>query len=330
MAAGPINLFEFEDLARDRMGLEQYDHIAGGATDEISIRRARGIFDSMMLRPRVLVDITKRDLSTTALDHRIGLPVMLAPAGMHGRAHPQAELASVRAAGALGTVMVVSAGANFKLEEVAKAATSPIWFQQSLYRDREFTRSMAERAHAAGYTAICITVDSTLPAKDERGIRHKYRNRPSPNYAGAEPETKALGVRSGPGGSPELRDIGATWDCLDWLASSIPLPIVVKGIMTPRDARLSVQHGARALIVSNHGGRQLDTNFVPVEVLPQIVDAVDGQVEVYLDGRHPPGHRCAQGPGVRRQGNPYWPPGVLGAGCGRRGRCPPGITDSNG
>lgn len=192
MAAGPINLFEFEDLARDRMGLEQYDHIAGGATDEISIRRARGIFDSMMLRPRVLVDITKRDLSTTALGHRIGFPVMLAPAGMHGRAHPQAELASVRAAGALGTVMVVSTGANFKLEEVAKAATGPIWFQQSLYRDREFTRSMAERAHAAGYTAICITVDSTLPAKDERDIRHKYRNRPSPNYAGAEPETKAL------------------------------------------------------------------------------------------------------------------------------------------
>lgn len=284
MAIGPINLYEFEVLAKDKIVKSRYDHIEGGATDEITIQRNRAVYDSIMLRPRVMVDINKRDTSTTVLGHRIAFPVMLAPAGMHARAHPDGELASAQAAGIMGTVMVVSAGANYKMEETAKAATGPLWFQQYLYKDRGLTKSLAERAKAAGYTAICITVDQTQAGKRERTIRNAYVTPPSPNYAGIEPPTKAYELHSGPGGAPDLIDTAADWDYLEWFASVMPLPVVVKGIMTGDDVRLCTQHGARSVILSNHGGRQLDTTFATAEVLPEVVEAADGRVEVYVDG----------------------------------------------
>ena len=285
MTTEPVNLFEFESMARERLPRPDYDHVAGGGTDEISMRRARTVFDSISLRPRMLVDITRRDLTTTVLGHRIQFPVMLSPAGLHGKAHKDGELGSVRAAGALGALMILSAGSSYKMEEVAKAATGPIWFQQYIYKDRGFTTAFAERAKAAGFSAIALTADASVQAKRERMIRiGTYVNPPSPNYEGIEPERKAFGLTGPSGGAPALVDPGATWKELEWLTSSISLPVVVKGVLTAEDARLCVEYGAKAVMVSNHGGRQLDTTFAPVEALPEVVEAVDGKIEVYMDG----------------------------------------------
>ena len=284
MTQTPINLFDFEKLARDRLDKTKYDHIAGAAGDEITIKRTRAVFDSIMLRPRMLVDVSERDMSTSVLGQRIEIPVMLAPAGQHGRAHPDGELASARAAGSMGTAMLLSAGSSYTLEEVGKVATGPIWFQQYLYKDRALTKSFTERAGAAGCSAICITVDSRQPARRERDVRNAYVTPPSPTYGTAEPERRVHELGERPGGAPSLVDQASTWSDLEWLVSDIPLPVVVKGIMTAEDARLCVQHGAKAVVVSNHGGRQLDTTFATIEVLPEIVEAVDGRLEVYLDG----------------------------------------------
>lgn len=285
MTGDPVNIFEYEALAKERLPQAEYDFIAGGATDEITLRRTRAVFDAIMLRPRMLVDISQRDLSTTVLGQRIAFPIMLDPAGHHGRAHPDAELATARAAGAMGTVMILSSGSSRTLEEVAKAATGPIWFQQYLYKDRGLTKHMAQRAQAAGYSALCLTLDSTVRAKRERNIRNRYSNPPSPNYAGLELQEMSWSLSSdAPRGANELIDRAATWPYLDWLADNTPLPLVVKGIMTGEDGRLCVEHGVKGVIVSNHGARQLDTTFASVEVLPEVVEAVDGRAEVYLDG----------------------------------------------
>ena len=285
MVTGPVNVFEYEALARERLPKGTYDYIAGGATDEITLGRTRIVFDSIMLRPRVLVDVSQRDLSTTVLGQRIQLPVMTAPSGHHARGHPDAELATVRAAGSMDTVMILSSGSTFTLEEVAQAATGPIWFQQFLYRDRGLTRSMAKRAQEAGYTALCVTLDSTLRAKRERNIRNKFSSPTPPNYAGRGLQEQQWGLSSdAPKDIIELIDQSATWSQLDWLAANTSLPLVVKGIMTAEDARLCVEHEVKALIVSNHGARQLDTTFASVEALPEVVEAVEGRLEVYLDG----------------------------------------------
>ena len=285
MPASPVNIYEYETIAKERLPQPEYDFIAGGAADEITLRRTREVFDAIMLRPRMLVDISAVDMSTTVLGQRIAFPIMVDPAGNHGRAHPEAELATARAAGATGTVMILSSGSTRSLEEVAKAATGPIWFQQYLYKDRGLTKQMAQRAQDAGYSALCLTLDSTVRAKRERNIRNDYVTAPSPNYAGLELEETSWRFSSdAPRGANALIDRAATWSYLDWLADNTPLPLVVKGIMTGEDARLCVEHGVKGLIVSNHGARQLDTTFASVEVLPEAVEAVDGRAEVYLDG----------------------------------------------
>jgi 4-hydroxymandelate oxidase len=285
MPVGPVNIFEYETLAKERLPQAEYDFIAGGAADEITLRRTRAVFDAIMLRPRMLVDISQRDLSTTVLGQRIEFPIMVDPAGAHGRAHSDAELATVKAAGAMGTVMILSSGSTYTLEEVANAATGPIWFQQYLYKDRGLTKLMAERAEAGGYRALCLTLDSTVRAKRERNIRNSYSNLPSPNYAGLDVQEMSWSTSSdAPRGVNQLIDRSATWPYLDWLAANTPLPLVVKGIMTAEDGHQCVEHGVRGVIVSNHGARQLDTTFASIEVLPEVVQAVDGRVEVYLDG----------------------------------------------
>lgn len=285
MTAGPINIYEYEALAKERLPQPEYDFIAGGATDEITLRRTRAVFDAIMLRPRMLVDISQPDLSTTVLGQPIAMPILTDPSGGHGRAHPEGELATVRAAGAMGTVLVLSSGSTYTLEDVAQAATGPIWFQQYLYKDQGLSQRMAHRAQEAGYSALCLTLDSTVRAKRERNIRNNYRSPSSPNYAGLELPEYGWGLSSdAPRGVNTLINRAATWSEIDWLATHTPLPLVVKGIMTAEDARLCAEHGVRGIIVSNHGARQLDTTFASIEVLPEVVEAVHGRCEVYLDG----------------------------------------------
>ena len=285
MAQDPVNIFEYEEIAKQRLDKGDYDFIAGAATDEITLGRTRAVLDSIIMKPRMMVDVSQRDLSTTVLGQKINLPVMLDPAGNHGSAHPEAELASVRAAGAVGTVMVLSSHSAKTLEDVAQAATGPIWFQQYFFKDRELTLGMATRAAEAGYSALCLTLDAKITPKRERNIRNNYVGAASPNYADLD-----LGTHSwtfavdAPAGPADIRDLAATWDDLEWLAGEINLPIVVKGIMTGEDARRSAESGAKAVIVSNHGTRYLDTTFTTIEVLPEVVEQVDGKAEIYLDG----------------------------------------------
>ena len=285
MAAEPVNIFEYEQIARERIEKGHYDFIAGGATDEITIRRTRAVYDSIMLRPRMMVDVDQRSLSTTVLGQEISLPVMLDPAGNHGAAHPDAEIASVKAAGAAGTLMVLSSHASRTLEDVAASANGPIWFQQYFFKDRGLTLEMAARAEEAGYSAICMTLDAKIKPKRERNIRNDYVGPESPNYAQLDLGTHSWKFAAdAPAGPSDIRDVAATWDDLDWFASSIQLPVVVKGIMAGEDGRLSAENGAKGVIVSNHGGRYLDTTPATIEVLPEVVNAVNGNAEVYLDG----------------------------------------------
>jgi 4-hydroxymandelate oxidase len=229
----------------------------------------------------MLVDVSQRDTSTTVLGQRIGFPVMLDPAGNHASAHPDAEIASAKAAGAAETLMVLSSHSSRTLEEVSQAATGPIWFQQYFFRDRGLSLEMASRAEEAEYTALCITVDAKIEPKRERNIRNNYVGAPSPNYPQIDSWTFPPDA---PGGPTDIRDPAATWADLDWLAAKTRLPLVVKGVMLGEDGIRSADHGAKAVIVSNHGARYLDTTFTTIEVLPGVVEAVDGKIEVYLDG----------------------------------------------
>ena len=280
-----INIFDYEQLAQANIEQGHYDFIAGGATDEITIRRTRAVFDSIMIRPRMLVDVSDIDLSTTALGQEISMPIMLAPSGNHSAAHPDAEIATVKAAGAAKTVMILSSHGSRTLEDVAAASTGPLWFQQYLFKDRGLTLEMAARAEEAGYSAICMTLDAKITPKRERNIRNDYVGPPSPNYAHLDLGThNSRFAADAPTGPTDIRSVSADWSELEWFASSINLPIITKGIMRGSDAKLSVDHGAQAVIVSNHGGRYLDTTPATIEVLPEIVKAIDGKAEVYLDG----------------------------------------------
>ena len=285
MDANPVNIYEYEEIAKGKMGRGEYDFIAGAATDEITLRRTRAVFDAILMRPRMMVDISLRDLRTTVLGQAIRFPILLDPAGNHGAAHPEGELASARAAGAAGTLMVLSAQSSRTLEEVAQAATGPLWFQSYFFKDRGLTLEMAHRAEAAGYAALCLTLDAKVKPKRERNMRNHYVGPASPNYAHLNEtgSTWSFGL-DGPTGANDLRDPASTWEDLDWLAANTRLPLVVKGIMVGEDGRHAADHGARGVIVSNHGARYLDTTLATIEALPEVVEAVAGKAEVYMDG----------------------------------------------
>ena len=282
MSPEPINLFEFEALAKERLPKEEYDYIAGGATDEISVERNRNAYESWALRPRVLRDVSALDLSTTVLGTKVSLPVLIAPCGGHKRAHPEGEVATYRAATTCGTILAVSANANTSFEDLSKAATGPLWVQLYPFRDRELTKDWLSRARQAGYKAVCVTLDSQWPPKRERNIRNNYRRTRGVNY----PKTDSVEApragrtrRAGEGADP-----AATWKDLEWIKSATDLPLVAKGIMTAEDVELCVEVGADAVIVSNHGGRHLDNTLATIEVLSEAAAAAKGRVEILLDG----------------------------------------------
>lgn len=280
-APEPINLFDFEAIAKERLPKEEYDYIAGGATDELSVERNRRAYESWALRPRVLRDVSKLDLSTTVLGTRVSLPVLIAPCGGHQKAHPDGELATYRAAASRGTIMAVSANASTSFEKLAAAAEGDLWMQLYPYRDRALTREWLARAEAAGYKAICVTLDSQWPPKRERNLRNNYRRKRGVNY----PDAKEGASAPRPGGRVgEGSDPSATWDDLTWIKSATRLPVAAKGIMTAEDVEACAAAGADAVIVSNHGGRHLDNTLATVEVLVEAAAAKKGSMEILLDG----------------------------------------------
>lgn len=274
----PINLFEYEALARERLHPAVWDYFSGGANDEVTLRENRAAFERIQIRPRVLVDVSQISMATTLLGTPVAMPICVAPSAMHGAACEDGECATARAAGALGTLMAVSTESTRTLEDIAREATGPLWFQ--LYfssSTRGHAERLVNRAEAAGYQAIVLTVDSSRWGQKERHARSEatFEWPPSGNFTQDPlPEQN----------EDEADGAAITWADIEWLRSITALPLVLKGILTAEDAHQCAEHGIAGILVSNHGGRQLDTVAATIEALPEVVEAVSGQCEVYLDG----------------------------------------------
>jgi isopentenyl diphosphate isomerase/L-lactate dehydrogenase-like FMN-dependent dehydrogenase len=271
-------LADFEALARAALSPEAWGYYAGGAWDEVTLRESEAAFRRRVLRPRVLVDVSRVDTSTTVLGGRIQAPFGFAPVALQGLAHPDGEVVPARVAGRAGLPFVLSTLSSRSLETVAAVGRGLRWFQLYVPGDRRVAEHLVGRAAEAGYRAIVLTVDVPRP-----GIRERERRNPLT-------ETGRLGNVPQPDGEPFLDFVGGLmdasldWEDLAWLRSLSDLPLVVKGILGGEDARLAVEHGAAAIVVSNHGGRQLDRVSASIDALEEVVAAVDGRAEVYLDG----------------------------------------------
>jgi 4-hydroxymandelate oxidase len=277
-----INVADFEAAAHERLDPGVYDYIAGGAGDEYTLRGNRKAFERWELRPRVLVDISGVSTATTVLGTEVALPVLVAPTAFQRLAHPEGELATGRAAAAAGTIMSLSTLSSVTPAELAAAAPeAPKWFQLYWSRDRGFTQELVETVANSGFTALVLTVDLPVAGRRERDVRAAFTlpdDLPLPNIPeelrGDDFHTALQAVV----------DDTLTWRDLEWLRSICSLPLVVKGILTSEDALLAAEHGATAIVVSNHGGRQLDGVPPTLDVLPEVVEAVSERVEVLLDG----------------------------------------------
>ncbi|GCE26569.1 alpha-hydroxy-acid oxidizing enzyme [Dictyobacter alpinus] len=269
----PINVFEYEALAKQLMDPVYWDYYAGGSDDEVTLQVNRTDFNRIRLRPRMLVDVSHCDTRTTVLGQLIEMPIMVAPTALHGLGHTEGEYATAQGAGAAGTLMTASTESTRTLEEIAQAASGPLWFQLYIFHSLKLAAELVRRAEAAGYQAIVVTVDLPILGNRERSKRHTIS---IPLSALKEMVT---GVEE-----EELRREPMTWETIDWLRSITHLPILLKGILTAEDAVLALEHGVDGIIVSNHGGRQLDGAVSSIEALPEIVEAVGGRCEVYMDG----------------------------------------------
>lgn len=273
----PVNLSEFEPLARAKMSSMAYGYYASGADDELTLSENRAAFQRLKLAYRVLVDVRRRDASVQVLGHRLPSPVIVAPTAFHQLADPEGEVATVRAAGKAGTVMVLSTLSNRPVEEVTQAASGPVWFQLYVYKDRGSSEALIRRVEAAGCRAIVLTVDAPILGRREADVRNRFhlpKGLAAANLYG-EQEGR-VGRRSGDSGLAawvrEVLDPGLTWKDVEWLRGVTDLPVIIKGIVRADDAARALEHGASGIVVSNHGGRQLDTAVATIEALPAIAE----------------------------------------------------------
>ncbi len=280
-----LNLREYEQRARELLPQATYDYYAGGAGDEITVRENEQAWAGLRLRPRVFVDVSACETATTILGKPVAFPLLTAPCAFNQLAHPDGELAVARATAAAGVIQTLSTMASYSIEEVASASVGGRWFQLYCHRDREITKALVERAEAAGFAALCLTVDVPATGNRERDIRNNFQ---VPAHIPVANLEQYLPVGAGAMAlhhyASKQFDASLTWESLAWLRSITRLPIVVKGVLTAEDALLAVQHGVAGIVVSNHGGRQLDSVVTTCEALPEIVAAVQGQAEVYVDG----------------------------------------------
>jgi 4-hydroxymandelate oxidase len=262
-----LQVDDYEPVARSKLPADLYDFYAGGAGDERTLAENLAAFDRWTIRPRVLRGGGAPDTSTTLLGTKIAMPVLVAPWAYQRRAHPDGELATVRATARAGTIAVISSTAADHLEAIADAVTGTAWWQLYLYDDAGRSAELVRRVAAARFAAICWTMD--LPVL---GIRH--RDTRSGFTVPVLPGDEDLGY------APDL-----SWDHLGLIRDHAPgLPVLVKGILTGEDAALAVEHGCDGVVVSNHGGRQLDSTPASLDALPEVVDAVGGRIPVLMDG----------------------------------------------
>ena len=273
-----LSLSEFEERARACMTPMAYEFVASGAADEHTVRWNREAFDRIRLRPRVLRDIPSVDTRATLLGRELAFPILLAPTAYHRVLHPEGEIETARGAAAAGITWIVSIGTTTALADIARVATSPLWFQLYVQSDPEFTRDVVRQAEEAGYEALCLTVDSPIIGARNRQARARFRL-----PAGATtPHLYDIGRRKQAIMDP--RRVAVTWKDVESLRAFTRLPLVLKGILDPDDAELAIQSGAEAIVVSNHGGRNLDTAPAAIDALPEVVDRVHGRVPLMVDG----------------------------------------------
>lgn len=247
-----------------------YEYVASGAADELTVRWNRQAFDTIKLKPTVLVDVSQLDTSLTLFGHHLDHPILIAPTAYHKLLHPDGELATARGAGAASAVYVISSFTNTPLSEIAHVATHPLWFQLYVNDDRPFTRAMVEEAKAQGCRVLCVTVDTPVAGIRNRQQRVNFAmpdGVSTPHMSHAFSLTKSL-----------------TWKDIEWLQSFTKLPILLKGILNPDDAEKAVQAGVSGIIVSNHSGRNLDTVPATIDALPRIAERVNKRVPILLDG----------------------------------------------
>jgi 4-hydroxymandelate oxidase len=286
LSAIPADLFDYARLAPSHMSSIGWEYVSGGAADELTLRWNRESYDRIRLRPRILVDVSRIDTRVTLFGHELPFPILLAPTAYHKLAHAEGEIATAKGAGAAGATFVVSTSATTSLEDIAKVAARPLWFQLYVQPDREFTRELIRRAEAAGCHALVVTVDSPVLGPRYRETRTRF----------ALPEgverANLKGLKTATGGQrpsestiySALLDPRLTWKEIEWLRSLTKLPMLLKGILNAEDAARGVGIGASGIIVSNHGGRNLDTLPATIDALPEVAARVDGRVPVLVDG----------------------------------------------
>jgi isopentenyl diphosphate isomerase/L-lactate dehydrogenase-like FMN-dependent dehydrogenase len=283
-AAGPINVADYERLASEKLDPGPLGYFNGGAWDEVTLRENVDVWRRWRLRPRMLVDVSEVSTVTELLGTEVSMPIVVAPVAFQRMAHPDGEEGMARAAAEAGTLMCLSTIATARPSEVAAAAPQGRrWFQLYCFRDRAVTQALMDEAVDSGFEAIVLTVDLPRPGWRERDLRSGFV---VPAEITVPSVAAALGadVPVGPAEVFALIDPTLTWRDLEQLSAACDLPVLVKGVLSAEDAELALEHGASGVIVSNHGGRQLDGVAPSAEVLPEIAGAVGGRTTLLVDG----------------------------------------------
>ncbi|XP_052180641.1 peroxisomal (S)-2-hydroxyacid oxidase GLO4 [Diospyros lotus] len=285
MSAEPVNVNEFQELARQALPKMYFDFYNGGAEDQHTLRENLEAYCRIIIRPRILVDVSRIDMSTTILGYHTSAPIMIAPTGMHKLAHPEGEVATARAAAACNTIMVLSFSSSCSVEEVASSCNAVRFFQIYVHRRRDVTAELAQRAERMGFKAIILTADTPRLGRREADIKNRLVVPQLKNFEGLL-STEAV---TGKGSDLEafasrMHDSSLCWQDIEWLRSITSLPILIKGVLTAEDATKAMQMGVAGIIVSNHGGRQLDYSPATITVLEEVVGAVGGRIPVLFDG----------------------------------------------
>ncbi len=280
----PVTIRDYEQLAAELLDAGPLGYYAGGAGDERTLRDNVAAWERLRLRPRVLRDVSAVSTATTVLGAEISMPVLVAPTALQRMAHADGEPGMARAAAAAGTLMTLSTLATSTPAEVAAAAPgTPRWYQLYVTSDRGISGALVEQAVEHDFRAVVVTVDAPVPGNRERDLRTGFT---VPGHLDMPAITAALGHTGGVTVEDffSVIDPSITWEGFEQFAADCPLPVIVKGIQTGEDAALACEHGAAAVIVSNHGGRQLDGVSATADILPEVIDQVDGRMEVYVDG----------------------------------------------
>ncbi|KAM1059923.1 hypothetical protein ACFX15_023949 [Malus domestica] len=285
MASEPVNVNEYQELARQALPKMYYDYYTGGAEDQHTLKENVEAFRRITLRPRILVDVSRVDMSTTVLGYKISAPIMLAPTAMHQLAHPEGEVATARAAAACNTIMILSYMSTCTVEEVASSCNAVRFFQIYVYKRRDISAQMVRRAEKNGYKAIVLTADTPRLGRREADIKNKMVAPQLRNFEGLI----STEVDSDEGSNLEAYakgtfDASLCWEDIGWLKSITNLPILIKGVLTHEDARKAMEVGVAGIVVSNHGARQLDYTPATISVLEEVVHAVGGKIPVLFDG----------------------------------------------